>query len=69
MTTRSGSNQLHGTVFSFSQNDIFNAAPYNHSFNKKGLVRYWRGGVDVGGPVWIPKLFNGKKPHVLLLQL
>jgi len=60
MTTKSGSNNLHGTVFSFTQNDIFNAAPFNNSFTKKGLVRYWRGGLDVGGPVWLPKLYNGR---------
>ncbi len=60
MTTRSGTNGLHGTLFSFTQNDILNAAPFNNTFNKKGLVRYWRGGLDVGGPVYIPKLFNGK---------
>src|SRR5258708_11864869 len=60
MTTKSGTNQLHGTVFSFTQNDILNAAPYQNSFRKKGLVRYWRGGVDFGGPVVIPKLYNGK---------
>ncbi len=29
-------------------------------YTKKGLVRYWRGGVDVGGPVVIPKLYNGR---------
>jgi hypothetical protein len=60
MATKSGTNQIHGTVFSFSQNDILNAAPYQNSFSHKGTLRYWRGGVDVGGPVYIPKLFNGK---------
>jgi Carboxypeptidase regulatory-like domain len=60
MTTKSGTNQLHGTVFSFTQNDILNAAPYQNTFRKKGLVRYWRGGVDFGGPVVIPRLYNGK---------
>jgi hypothetical protein len=59
MTTKSGTNGLHGTIFSFTQNDILNAAPYNNSFTRKGLVRYWRG-VDVGGPVWIPKIYNGR---------
>src|SRR5260370_29648829 len=59
MTTKSGSNGLHGTVFSFSQNDILNAAPWQNSFRKKGMVRYWRGGTDFGGPVVIPKLYNG----------
>ena len=60
MTTKSGTNGLHGTLFSFTQNDILNAAPFNNSFTRKGLVRYWRGGVDVGGPVYVPKIFNGK---------
>ncbi len=60
MSTRSGSNQIHGTVFSFSQNDILNASPYDNSFVKKGLVRYWRGGVDIGGPIYLPKIYNGK---------
>ncbi len=59
MTTKSGTNQLHGTVFSFTQNDILNAAPWL-THRQKGPVRYWRGGVDVGGPVVIPKLYNGR---------
>ncbi len=60
MTTKSGTNKLHGTVFSFTQNDIFNAAPYRNTFDKKGIVRYWRGGIDVGGPVYIPKVYDGR---------
>ena len=52
MTTKAGTNQLHGTIFSYTQNDILNAAPC--------IQRYWRGGFDIGGPVYIPKLFNGK---------
>ncbi len=59
MTTKSGTNQYHGTVFSFTQNDILNAAPWL-TYTKKGLVRYWRGGIDVGGPVEIPKLYHGR---------
>ena len=59
MITKSGTNQYHGTVFSFDQNDDLNAAPWL-KYNKKGMVRYWRGGVDVGGPIRIPKLYNGQ---------
>ena len=59
MTTKSGTNSLHGTVFSFTQNDILNAAPWL-KYNAKGMLRYWRGGVDFGGPVVIPKLYNGR---------
>jgi hypothetical protein len=60
MTTKSGTNQLHGVVFSFSQNDKLNAAPYRNTFDRKGHLRYWRGGADVGGPVYIPKLYDGR---------
>jgi hypothetical protein len=59
MTTKSGTNQFHGTVFSFTQNDILNASPWL-KYTKKGFVRYWRGGIDIGGPVEIPKLYHGK---------
>jgi hypothetical protein len=59
MTTKSGTNQFHGTVFSFTQNDILNASPWL-TYQKKGMLRYWRGGVDVGGPVIFPKLYNGR---------
>ncbi len=60
MTTRSGSNQYHGTIFSYTQNDDLNAAPWQNAFRFKGLVRYWRGGIDAGGPVYLPKLYHGK---------
>jgi hypothetical protein len=60
MATKSGTNQFHGTLFSFSQNDILNAAPYSNATNKKGKVRYWRGGADIGGPVIIPRLYDGR---------
>ena len=60
MSTKSGTNEVHGTIFSFSQNDILNAAPYANVTNPKGLVRYWRGGIDFGGPVYIPKIYNGR---------
>jgi hypothetical protein len=60
MTTKSGTNQLHGTVFSFSQNDKLNAAPYTNSYRDKGKQRLWRGGVTVGGPIYIPKVYNGR---------
>jgi len=60
MTTKSGSNQIRGTVFSNSRNNVFDAAPYRNTFEKKGVVRYWRGGFNVGGPVVIPKIYNGR---------
>ena len=68
MTTKSGTNQFHGTVFSFTQNDILNASPWL-TYRQKGPVRYWRGGVDVGGPVVIPKDLQRQKSHLLLFRI
>jgi len=60
--TRSGTNQLHGSFEDFYRNKVFNANTWLN--NKRGLPR----GDDsrqlysgaVGGPVWIPKLYDGR---------
>ncbi|MCX6621750.1 MAG: TonB-dependent receptor, partial [Acidobacteria bacterium] len=56
--TRSGTNQLHGTAFYEHSNNIFNAAPFNH-LKAKGPTRHEYGG-SVGGPVYVPKVFDGR---------
>jgi hypothetical protein len=60
MVTKSGTNQLHGTLFGFLQNDALNAAPYQNAWQPKNPLRYMRAGLDVGGPVYLPKLYNGR---------
>jgi hypothetical protein len=58
VVTKSGTNQLHGSAFEYARNGTFDAQqPFTASrptFNQNEF-----GGV-VGGPVWIPKLYNGK---------
>jgi Carboxypeptidase regulatory-like domain/TonB dependent receptor len=63
-TTKSGTNQYHGSAFEYLTNTDFNAGvPFTNAGNGQ-LVRPathksdW--GVTVGGPVRIPKLYNGK---------
>src|SRR6202522_2791609 len=61
-TTKSGTNILHGTVYDTFQNAGLNANnPYS---NYQGIPRspYHQNqyGFTVGGPVYIPKLFNGR---------
>src|ERR1051326_5956173 len=56
-TMKSGTNQLHGTAFEFADNNHFDArgffAPTKAFRNQNEF------GFTVGGPIWIPKLYNG----------
>jgi hypothetical protein len=63
-TSKSGTNQLHGSVYNYMENTILNAGiPFtndgtgHHVKVVKHLADY---GGTIGGPVWIPKLYNGK---------
>jgi outer membrane receptor protein involved in Fe transport len=65
LVTRSGANQLHGQVFEYMQNDAFNANSWNFNRlrgpnDKKAAFRHNNFGATLGGPVYIPKLYNGK---------
>ena len=62
--TRSGTNAFHGSAYEFFRNNIFNANAY---FNKissvvtpRPLLRYNDFGYTIGGPVWIPHVYDGR---------
>ena len=57
-TSKSGTNDLHGTVYEFIRNDAFDARRFFEA--KKGVYKQHDFGWSVGGPVWIPKLYNGR---------
>jgi Carboxypeptidase regulatory-like domain/TonB dependent receptor len=57
-TTKSGTNQYHGSLFEYLQNDALDASPYG--FNGKAPKRFNTFGGSLGGPVSIPHLYNGK---------
>jgi hypothetical protein len=58
ITMRSGTNQYHGAGYDYLANDAFNAAtPF---VNTKQRMRRNDYGFNVGGPVRIPKIYNGK---------
>lgn len=57
LVTKSGTNDFHGAVYEFFRNDALDARPY---FSKKVPLRQNQFGVEVGGPVWIPKLYDGR---------
>src|SRR5215471_12835774 len=70
ITMKSGTNQFHGTAYEYFVNEFLNAGdPY--SFNSGTPLKPSGGkyrpvnrrndwGGTFGGPVWIPKLYNGK---------
>ncbi len=57
-TSKSGTNELHGTVYEFVRNDAFDARRFFEA--QKAAYKQHDFGWSVGGPVWIPKLYNGK---------
>jgi hypothetical protein len=57
MVTKSGTNQFHGSGYDYLVNEAFNAAqPYTGIKNKLRQNDY---GFTFGGPVRIPKVYNG----------
>jgi hypothetical protein len=62
LVTKSGTNSLHGTLWEFNRNDGLTStydAIANTDLKSARLNRNQFGG-NVGGPMWIPKLYNGK---------
>jgi hypothetical protein len=59
---RSGTNRLQGTLYEFVRNDALAANSFfnNRQGIKKQARRYHRFGGTVGGPVWLPGLYNGR---------
>ena len=62
--SKSGTNDLHGTLFDFLRNDKLDSAGWSVNqrtpFIGKPKVRQNEYGVSVGGPIYIPKLYNGR---------
>jgi hypothetical protein len=61
---RSGTNQYHGSAYDYFVNEIFNSGnPYltgNPAGNPRPRARRNDYGFTVGGPVWIPRIYNGR---------
>ena len=58
IVTKSGANDPHGSLFEFVRNDKFNG----RNFFAPSVAPFRRNefGGTFGGPVWIPKVYNGK---------
>ena len=56
-TTKSGTNQFHGSLFEYFTNEALDA---RRPFAGLPLSRKHDFGGTIGGPVWIPKVYNGR---------
>jgi hypothetical protein len=62
VVTKSGSNSIHGSAYEYIRNDYFDANGYANDFlgSRISPYRYNVFGGSFGGPVYIPKVYNGK---------
>ena len=63
VATKSGTSGFHGDAYEFNRNNVFNANSY---FNKqsnlpRAIERYNDFGFTIGGPLFIPKVYNTAK--------
>jgi hypothetical protein len=65
-TIKAGTNQYHGTLFEFLRNDRLDAR--NFFIPRKAAYRQNQFGFAFGGPVVLPKLFNGKDKSFFFLN-
>ena len=60
--SKSGGNDIHGAAFWYARRDIFNANSWanNAARRARPKERFNEAGFAVGGPVWVPKVYNGR---------
>ena len=61
-TTKSGSNSFHGTLYDIFRNTALDANPWFNNLYAAPVPLDLKNdyGGDLGGPVWIPKVYNGR---------
>jgi hypothetical protein len=61
-TTKSGTNEVKGTALWYNRNPAFAAAPFTLASANRPVptLKYNQFSLVAGGPVWIPKIYNGK---------
>jgi len=64
LISKSGTNQFHGTVFEFNRNDAYDARSYFQTTIPE--LRQNQFGYVLGGPIWIPKVYNGRNKSFFL---
>jgi hypothetical protein len=62
VVTKSGTNDLHGNVYEFHRNSALNSNSWFSNRAGRSIPDFHRNvfGGTVGGPVWLPRLYNGR---------
>lgn len=61
LDTKSGTNELHGALWEFFRNDVLDAKNFFEGpSSPKPPLRQNQFGFELGGPVYIPKLYDGR---------
>lgn len=62
MITKSGTNLPHGTAYFFYRDPVLNANTFfgNAALQPRAEFNYKRGGGSINGPVYIPKVYDGR---------
>jgi hypothetical protein len=58
--TKSGTNDLHGEAYEYLENDKLNARSFFDTSGHPNTIRQNTYGFEAGGPVYIPKVLNGR---------
>ena len=61
MVSKNGTNDLHGSAYEYVENTALNAYPFTAvAGSKQPVLHFNQYGFNLGGPVVIPKLYNGR---------
>ena len=68
---KGGTNTLHGSLYEFFRNDKLNANSFsgNAAGNPRGVMRWNQPGFVIDGPVYLPKIYNGKDKTFFMLNM
>ncbi len=69
VVTKGGGREFHGSAWANKRHEMFNAKSFFQNYNgqQKSVYRFFVWGYSVGGPVYIPKLFNTSEDQAVLL--
>src|SRR4051794_18749920 len=56
--SKSGTNDFHGVAYEYARNDAFDARGFFQA--NRQIYKQHDFGATIGGPVWIPKIYNGR---------